>query len=190
MSLAAGIVARVKGHRDNGPATRASALAQRCAGNRRRARQQRRTVVDLAQAPRLAHLLEVVEELRRLVVGTRARPARLWPCRQNFHKFSSTRGLAMDCRKSAARWAWRFELVVVLTLKGGQWRGHSSQGDERVEQATLIAVAAGGASRGPATSKLKWVPVGRPRVICTAGTTVAARTRLRAASPRRSIALG
>ena len=84
------------------------------------ARQQRRTVVDLAQAPCLAHLLEVVEELRRLVVGTRARPARLWPCRQNFHKFSSTRGLAMDCRKSAARWAWRFERVAVLTFTGGQ----------------------------------------------------------------------
>ena len=120
MSLAAGIVARVKGHRPNGPATHTSALTQRRAGNRRRARQQRRTVVDLAQAPRLAHLLEVVEELRRLVVGTRARPARLWPCRQNFDKFSSTRGLAMDCRKSAARWAWRFERVAVLTFTGGQ----------------------------------------------------------------------
>ena len=132
MSLAAGVVARVKGHRDNGPAARTLALAQRCAGNRRRARQQRRTVVDLAQAPLLAHLLEVLAELCRPVVGIRAHPARLWPCGQNLSQNSSTRGLARDCRKSAARWAWRFELVVVLTFKGGQWRGHSSQGDEMV----------------------------------------------------------
>ena len=118
MSLAAGIVARVKWTSPQRSCNAHIGTHSARAGNRRRARQQRRTVVDLAQAPRLAHLLEVVEELRRLVVGTRARPARLWPCRQNFHKFSSTRGLAMDCRKSAARWAWRFERVAVLTFTG------------------------------------------------------------------------
>ena len=120
MSLAAGIVGRVEGHRDNGPATRAAALAQQRAGNRRRAQQQRRTVVDLAQAPRLAHLLEVLEELRRPVVGTRARHTLLGSCGQNFDTFSITCGLARECRESAARWAWRFERVAVLTPKGGQ----------------------------------------------------------------------
>ena len=120
MSLAAGIVARVKGHRPNGPATHTSALTQRRAGNRRRARQQRRTVEDLAQAPRLAHLLEVLEELHRPVVGTRARPARCWPCGQNLKQNVDTRELARECRESAARWAWRFERVAVLTFTGGQ----------------------------------------------------------------------
>ena len=90
MSLAAGIVARVEGQRDNGPVTHASALAQWCAGSRRRAQQQQRTEVDLEQAPLLAHLLEVLEELRRPVVGTRARHTRLGSCGQNFDTFSIT----------------------------------------------------------------------------------------------------
>ena len=82
MSLAAVIVARVKGHRDNGPATRAAALAQQRAGSGRRARQERRTADDLDEAEPAAHLLEVLDKLRRPVVGTRARTARLWPCGQ------------------------------------------------------------------------------------------------------------
>ena len=90
MSLAAGIVARVEGHRDNGPATRAAAHAQQRAVSRGRARQRQRTVEDLEQAPRFAHLLEVLEELRRPVVGTRARHMRLGPCGQNFDTFSTT----------------------------------------------------------------------------------------------------
>ena len=93
-------------------------------------------------------------------------------CGQKFERTSRSERFGKDGHARAARWAWRFELVAVLTLKGGQWRGHTSQSDARVTQATLIAVAAGGASRGPATSKLKWLPVGRPRMICTAGTTV------------------
>ena len=120
MSLAAGIVARVEGQRDNGPVTRAAAHAQQCAGSRRRARQQQRTAEDLADAEQVAHLLEVLEELHRPVVGTRARPARCWPCGQNLKQNVDTRELARECRESAARWAWRFERVAVLTFTGGQ----------------------------------------------------------------------
>ena len=96
----------------------------------------------------------------------------------------------MECRKSAARWAWRFELVVVLTLKGGQWRGHSSQVDETVEQATLYAAAAGRAFRARLQPNTEWFQAANLRTNLTAETPVAARTRLRAAPSRRSIALG
>ena len=88
MSLAAGIVARVEGQRDNGPVTHAKAHAQQRAGSRRRARQQQRTAEDLVEAEPVAHLLEVLEELRRPVVGIRARHTRLGPCGQNFDAFS------------------------------------------------------------------------------------------------------
>ena len=98
MSLAAGSVPRIEGHRDSGPATRAAAHAQQCAGSRGRARQRQRTVEDLEQAPRFAHLLEVLEELRRLVVGTRARHTRLGPCGQNVEAFSRTQGLGRVSR--------------------------------------------------------------------------------------------
>ena len=98
--------------------------------------------------------------------------------------------MARECRKSAARWAWRFELVVVLTFKGGQWRGHSSQSDSRVEQATVITVAAGGASRARLEADTEMLSATNLRANLTAESTVAARTQLRAAPPQRSIALG
>ena len=44
--------------------------------------EQKRIAAYLEQAGPAAHLLEVLEELRRPVVGTRARTARLWPCGQ------------------------------------------------------------------------------------------------------------
>ena len=90
MSSAAGIVLRTERNRDSGPATRAAAHAQQHAVSRGRARQRQRTVEDLEQANRLAHLLEVLEELRRPVVGIRARHTRLGPCGQNFDAFSIT----------------------------------------------------------------------------------------------------
>ena len=90
MSLAAGTVTRTEGHRESGPVARAAAHAQQRAVSRGRARQRQRTVEDLEQAPRFAHLLKVLEELRRPVVGTRARHTRRGPCRQNFDTFSTT----------------------------------------------------------------------------------------------------
>ena len=129
MFLAAGIVARVEGHRDNGPATRAAALAQQRAGSSRRAQQQRRTVEDLEQAPPFAQLLEVLEKLRRPGACSRAHLDSPWACGQNLKQNVDTRELARESRNRTARWAWRFERVAVLTLKGGQCRGHSSQSD-------------------------------------------------------------
>ena len=73
-------MARSEGHRDNGPAARTSALAQRRAGSRGRARQEQRTDHELDDAPLQAQLLEVLEEPCRPVVDTGARLARLWTC--------------------------------------------------------------------------------------------------------------
>ena len=179
MSLAAGIVARVEGHRDNGPATRAAALAQQRASSRRRARQEQRTADDLDEAGPTAHLLEVLEELRQPLVGTRARPARRWPCGQNFEQTSRTRGLAREWRENAARWVWRFERVAARTLKRRPVAG--PQQPRRRE---------GGAPRARLVAKTEWLLAADARTKLTASPNVAAPTRLRVAQPRRSTALG
>ena len=75
--------------------------------------------MDLAQAPRLAHLLEVVEELRQLAVVTLARLTEIWACGQNLSANVDNEAVGRERRESAARWAWRFEFVVPRTLTGG-----------------------------------------------------------------------
>ena len=122
MSLAAGIVARVEGHRENGPVTRAVAHAQQRAGNRERARQGQRTAEGLDEATTLAHLLEVPEELRQLAVGVLARRTEIWACGQNMSANVDNGSVGRESRESAARWAWRFECIVARTLSGGLCR--------------------------------------------------------------------
>ena len=90
MSVAAGIMHRVEGQGDNGPATRAAAHGSAACKRRQVARPQRRTVEDVDEAEAAVHLLEVLEELRRPVVGIRARHTRLGPYGQNFDAFSIT----------------------------------------------------------------------------------------------------
>ena len=156
MSLAAGIVARAQGQSDDGPATCGAAHAEQRSGSLGRAWQERRTAAYVEQAPPFAHLLEVLEELRRPVVGSRTRPARIWPCAQNLSQRSRTAVLAKECRESRAQWAWRFERIVARTYKGDLRRGCRKFRRTRVEQATEIASAAGYAprARGPSVAGL------------------------------------
>ena len=72
MLVAAGIMHRVEVQGDNGPATRAAAHGSAACKRRQVARPQRRTVEDVDEAEAAAHLLEVLEELRRPVAGTSA----------------------------------------------------------------------------------------------------------------------
>ena len=60
MSLAAGIVPRVEGHRDNGPAAGEAACTQTVHGGHGHARVQRRTVAIELCSPTLSAFLEVV----------------------------------------------------------------------------------------------------------------------------------
>ena len=139
MSLAAGVVARVYGQRDDGPATCRSTHAEQRSGNLGRAWQERRTAAYVEQAPPIAHLLEVLEELRRPLVGSRTRPARIWPCAQNLSQCSRTTVLAKECRDSASRAALRFERVADCTLRGDLSHDISAIGRLEVRRATLIA---------------------------------------------------
>jgi hypothetical protein len=156
MSLAAGIVHRVEGHRDSGPATRAAAHAQQRAGSRGRARLRQRTFEDVVGAPRLACILDILEELRRPVSCTGARPHDSLACRTAFDTNVNLRGLARECRKWATPWACQFDCVAVLTLKGGRRRSCSKWRRTGVEQATDIASAAERAprARGPSAARL------------------------------------
>ena len=126
MLLAARIVVRLEGHRDNGPVTRAAAHAQQHAGNRERARQQQRTADEVDDSARLARLHEVLEELRQLAVGALARLTEIWACGQNLSTNVDNERLGRERRESAARWAWRFEYAVARTLSGGLWRDCSN----------------------------------------------------------------
>ena len=156
VSIAAGIGLRDEGHRDNGPATRASSTHSAARRQSRLARPRQRTFEDAVGAPRLARLLEVLEELRRPVSCSGARPHNPLGLRTAFERTSRMRGLARECRKWAAPWAWQFERVAVLTLKGGQRRGCRKSRCTWVEQATEIAAAAECASRarGPSIARL------------------------------------
>ena len=87
------IVTRDEGHSQHGPATHEAAHAQQRTGSRQPVRQQRRTDEDLHDVPRTAQLLELLEELRRPVVGTRARPAHV-ALRTKFDAIGSSRELA------------------------------------------------------------------------------------------------
>ena len=142
MSLAAGIQARTQGQGDDGPATCGAVHAEQRSGSLGRACQERRTAAYLEQAPKCAHLLEVLEELRRPVVGSRTRPARIWPCAQNLSQRSRTAVLAKKCRDSAARAASRFGPMLANTFERGLRRGYRKPSDTRVEPAALIAAAA------------------------------------------------
>ena len=119
MSLAAGTVTRAEGHRESGPVARAAAHAQQRAGQRRRARQRQRTAEDLVETALLAHLLEVLEELRQLAVGALARRTEIWACGQNLSRNVDNEADGRERRESAARWAWRLEFIVPRTLTGG-----------------------------------------------------------------------
>ena len=119
MSLAARIMVRVEGQRENGPAARAAAHAQQRESNRQSARQRQRTAGDLVDVARLAHLLEVLEGLCQLAVGALARRTEIWACGQNMSANVDNERLGRDRRESAARRAWRFEFIVARTLSGG-----------------------------------------------------------------------
>ena len=113
-------------------------------------------------------LLEVLEELRRPVVGSRTRPARIWPCAQNLSQRSRTAVLAKKCRDSAARAASRFGPMLANTFERGLRRGYRKASDTRVELAALIAAAAWRCFSGLATAKFEWLPAAKPRKKCTA----------------------
>jgi len=63
MSIAAGIVARAQGQRDNGPAAREAACTQGAYAGHGRARPQQRTLHDVDEAGVAARFLEVHAEL-------------------------------------------------------------------------------------------------------------------------------
>ena len=73
-------------------------------------------------APRLARLLEILVELRRPVCCTRARPHSELAVRTEICKRRRMRGLARECRASAARETCCFEPITVRTYKGAQSR--------------------------------------------------------------------
>ena len=99
---------------------RSSSTRSVCASRLGRTRAKRRTFEAVHAGPRLARLLEVVEELRRPVRCTRARPHSAWLSGQLFNRTSRMRGFSRECRASAAREAWRFERVAVRTHQGAQ----------------------------------------------------------------------
>ena len=111
---------KLESHRENGPATHGAAHAQQRAGSGRLGRRKRRTFADVHAAPRLARLLEILVELRRPVCCTRARPHSELAVRTEICKRRRMRGLARECRASAAREAWRLESIAVRTYKCAQ----------------------------------------------------------------------
>ena len=68
------------------------------------------------------------------------------------------RGLARECRKWAAHWAWQLERIVARTYQGGLRRGCRKSRCDRVEHATKIAAAAENASRARSPSKRRSIP--------------------------------
>ena len=88
MPLAARSVAKLEGQHEDGPATRASSTRLAARRQSRLAWQQQRTFEDIVGAPRLARLLEVVEELRRPVSCTDARPQHALACRTELRAHS------------------------------------------------------------------------------------------------------
>ena len=111
---------KLESHRENGPATRAAAHAQQRASNGRLAWRKRRTFAHVDAAPRLARLIEVVVELRRPVCSTRARPRSALAVQTEICKRRRMRGLARECRASAAREACCFKPIAVCTYEGAQ----------------------------------------------------------------------
>ena len=70
VSIASGIMARVQGQRDNGPAARSSSTGSACASRHGRARPQQRTAHAVDEAEVAARFLEVLAELLRPVCCT------------------------------------------------------------------------------------------------------------------------
>ena len=126
MSVAAEIVSRAKAQPENGPATCAAAHGSASCQSGRLARQQRRTVEDVDEAEAAAHLLEVLEDLRRPVAGTSAHVHPDMTLRTEFERASRIRGFGKGRSESAPRRAWRFERVAVCTHSGGQRRCFSA----------------------------------------------------------------
>ena len=156
-------MAKVEGQRENGPATRASSTHSAARRQSRLARPRRRTIEDILGSPSLARLLEVLEELRRTVSCTDARPHNYLACRTAFEQTSRMRGLARECRKWAAPWAWQFDCIVVRTYQGGLRRGCRKFRRTRVAQATIIATAAERAPRARGLVSSSRVPLQQPR---------------------------
>ena len=136
--------------------TRASSTHSTARRQSRLARPRQGTFEDIVGAPRLARLLEVLEELRRPVSRTDARPHNPLGCRTAFERTSRMRGLAREHREITTRWACRFERIVARTYKGGLRRGCRESRRTWVEQVTEIATAAECAPRacGPSISRL------------------------------------
>ena len=106
MCVAAGSMAKVEGQSENGPATRASITHSAARRQSRLARPRQRTVEDIVAAPRLARLLEVLEELRRPVWCTDARPHNSLACRTAFERTSTNervgKGMSRECGEKDA----------------------------------------------------------------------------------------
>ena len=111
---------KLESHRENGRATRAGSVRSAAHRQSRLARPRQRTFEDVVGAPRLACLLDILEELRRPVSCTGARPHDSLACRTAFDANVNLTGLARECRKWATPWACQFDCVAVLTLKGGR----------------------------------------------------------------------
>ena len=123
MPLAARSVAKLEGQHEDGPATRASSTRLAARRQSRLACQQQSTFEDIGGAPRLARLLEVVEELRRPVSCTDALPHNPLGLRTTFERTSRMTGLARECRERAAQRPCQFERIVARTYNGALRRG-------------------------------------------------------------------
>ena len=100
--------------RAHGPATRATAHTQQRARSRGRARPEQRTGHGLDGAPLTAHLLEVLEEPRRLVLVTDARPHADTGLRTEFcaHVVNDSVGQGMSRERGAQGVALRVHRVT------------------------------------------------------------------------------
>lgn len=109
-------------HRENGPATRGAAHGSAAAGSGRLVGRKRRTGEEAAAPPNILRFLEVFAGLRRPVSRAIARCANSLGLRTAFQRNVKMRGLAKECRASAARESWRFQRVVVRTYQDAQRR--------------------------------------------------------------------
>ena len=109
-------------HRENGPATRGAAHGSAAAGSGRLVGRKRRTGEEGDVAPPEVAFLEVKVELRRRELCDAVRIFSSLACRTEFQRNVKMRGLAKECRASAARESWRFQRVVVRTYQDAQRR--------------------------------------------------------------------
>ena len=120
MSLAAGIVPRVEGHHDSGPAAREAACAQGAYAGHGQARPQQRTLHDLDEAGRGRASLRYMQSFSYQLALALRTEFDLWPCGQNLSSHQLSIQNVREFSLSSTSHTSRAGTVFISMMKAAQ----------------------------------------------------------------------